>query len=424
MESAQGPVRQVIFRLHLMHGIDDDAYNALDRAGWNALIETRHKDQSCGFRQPTASLLLDWAVSVSAPRPGRFHGLLPPEITPTSATPRRRRCSSSLHVMPRIDRVNEALQRRQVARRVRSTLRQRGAKLKMRNWIACQWLSRSRARIRINRAGRQDGRDGLDKNTRADSFDARSCRRRAGPARHVRRGTASDALNLRPPQPTSSNRAADQDTVIRWSNDERTDAAGRRLKPHARHQCGGVSGAAQGLPARAGRIHRRRRLGAARGRAGAVLEGVRARTLRCARRSDSGDDRRHRKSPTLGLHLDADVNRYSNKYAYHPRCPRHRANRSRHRPPSRRLFADMETARARSRGEGGAHIDRLRLHAARIRLDAVGSGEGKSSLTTKVVADDAAATVALDNSSRRRQLAKSKPKRKGQSKYEVLSGCC
>ena len=36
----QGPVRQVIFKnCTSCHGIDDYAYNALDRAGWDALID-------------------------------------------------------------------------------------------------------------------------------------------------------------------------------------------------------------------------------------------------------------------------------------------------------------------------------------------------------------------------------------------------
>ena len=45
VEPPKGPVRQVIFKnCTSCHGIDDYAYNALDRAGWNALIDTKHKD--------------------------------------------------------------------------------------------------------------------------------------------------------------------------------------------------------------------------------------------------------------------------------------------------------------------------------------------------------------------------------------------
>ena len=45
VDPPKGPVRQVIFKnCTSCHGIDDYAYNALDRAGWNALIESKHKD--------------------------------------------------------------------------------------------------------------------------------------------------------------------------------------------------------------------------------------------------------------------------------------------------------------------------------------------------------------------------------------------
>ena len=50
VEPPKGPVRQVIFKnCTSCHGIDDYAYNALDRAGWNALIDTKHKDLNVRF---------------------------------------------------------------------------------------------------------------------------------------------------------------------------------------------------------------------------------------------------------------------------------------------------------------------------------------------------------------------------------------
>ena len=43
VEPPKAPVRQVIFKhCTSCHGIDDYAYNALDRAGWNALIDAKH----------------------------------------------------------------------------------------------------------------------------------------------------------------------------------------------------------------------------------------------------------------------------------------------------------------------------------------------------------------------------------------------
>jgi len=55
-----GPVRQVIFKnCTSCHGIDDYAYNALDRAGWNALLEARHKQFATFIADKDRAVLLD-----------------------------------------------------------------------------------------------------------------------------------------------------------------------------------------------------------------------------------------------------------------------------------------------------------------------------------------------------------------------------
>ena len=66
----QGQVRQIIFSsCTSCHGIDDYAYNALDRDAWNRHLEAKHKNPtfaamvSDGDRQ----LLLDWLVSRFGP---------------------------------------------------------------------------------------------------------------------------------------------------------------------------------------------------------------------------------------------------------------------------------------------------------------------------------------------------------------------
>ena len=42
----KGEARKVIFKdCTSCHGIDDYAYNSLDRAGWNALLESKHQDR-------------------------------------------------------------------------------------------------------------------------------------------------------------------------------------------------------------------------------------------------------------------------------------------------------------------------------------------------------------------------------------------
>ena len=57
----QGPVRQVIFKnCTNCHGIDDYAYNALDRAGWDTLLTTKHRDMNVSVPAQDRALLLDW----------------------------------------------------------------------------------------------------------------------------------------------------------------------------------------------------------------------------------------------------------------------------------------------------------------------------------------------------------------------------
>ena len=59
----QGEVRKVILKHCTMcHGIDDYAYNALDRAKWNALLESRHQNLSAMLPARDRDVLLDWLV--------------------------------------------------------------------------------------------------------------------------------------------------------------------------------------------------------------------------------------------------------------------------------------------------------------------------------------------------------------------------
>src|ERR1700752_268251 len=56
----QGPVRQVIFKnCTNCHGIDDYAYNALDRAGWDTLLTTKHRDMNVSVPAQDRAVLLD-----------------------------------------------------------------------------------------------------------------------------------------------------------------------------------------------------------------------------------------------------------------------------------------------------------------------------------------------------------------------------
>ena len=63
----RGPVRQVILdNCTACHGIDDYAYYAMDRAGWQKLIETM-KEKGAVISDGDRSILLDWLVTKFGP---------------------------------------------------------------------------------------------------------------------------------------------------------------------------------------------------------------------------------------------------------------------------------------------------------------------------------------------------------------------
>lgn len=62
-----GPVRQVILdSCTACHGIDDYAYHAMDRAGWQKLIETM-REKGAVISDDNRSILLDWLVAKFGP---------------------------------------------------------------------------------------------------------------------------------------------------------------------------------------------------------------------------------------------------------------------------------------------------------------------------------------------------------------------
>src|SRR5438876_10512853 len=57
----KGPVRQVIFKYCTScHGIDDYAYNALDRTGWDAHLTAKHRGLDVPLPAADRAILLDW----------------------------------------------------------------------------------------------------------------------------------------------------------------------------------------------------------------------------------------------------------------------------------------------------------------------------------------------------------------------------
>jgi cytochrome c553 len=129
----QGPVRAIIFKdCTSCHGIDDYAYNALDRDGWNRHLEERHP---AGFATLISdgdrALLLDWLVSRFGPTTKPFpRTYVAREVTTffsdSEAETVLARSCATCHPL---DRVNAARNSADAWRVVALDMRERGAKI-------------------------------------------------------------------------------------------------------------------------------------------------------------------------------------------------------------------------------------------------------------------------------------------------------
>src|SRR6187401_2866379 len=93
----QGPVRQVVFK-HCTncHGIDDYAYNALDRARWDALLTAKHRGLDVPLPAESRAVLLDWLEVRFGPESKPFpRAYIAQGSRRSLPTPRRRPCSSA-----------------------------------------------------------------------------------------------------------------------------------------------------------------------------------------------------------------------------------------------------------------------------------------------------------------------------------------
>jgi cytochrome c2 len=132
VETPKGPVRQVILKqCASCHGIDDYAYNALDRAGWSALIETKHKGLNVPVSDKDRDLVLDWVAAKFGPDSKPFpRAYVPPDITTffsdAEAEALVTRACTSCHS---VDRVNDARFSPDRWRVVTVDMRERGAKI-------------------------------------------------------------------------------------------------------------------------------------------------------------------------------------------------------------------------------------------------------------------------------------------------------
>ena len=128
----QGPARQVIFKYCTScHGIDDYAYNALDRAGWDEHLTTRHKGMDVPLAAADRSILLDWLSVRFGPDTKPFpRTYVAPEITTylsdAEAESLIQRACSTCHVL---DKVNDARNTAERWRVIIVDMRERGARI-------------------------------------------------------------------------------------------------------------------------------------------------------------------------------------------------------------------------------------------------------------------------------------------------------
>jgi mono/diheme cytochrome c family protein len=144
----QGAVRQVIFKnCTSCHGIDDYAYNALDRAGWDAHLTTKHKDLTVPIAAADRALLLDWLAMRFGPTTKPFPRTYVAREVTTFFTDAEgealvKRACTSCHG---IDRVNNARYAPERWRVVTVDMRERGAKIEDEELERLvEWLGRTK----------------------------------------------------------------------------------------------------------------------------------------------------------------------------------------------------------------------------------------------------------------------------------------
>jgi mono/diheme cytochrome c family protein len=144
----QGPVRQVIFdNCTLCHGIDDYAYSALDRAGWDAYLDETHAGMDVPIPAASRAILLDWLAERFGPETRPFpRTYVAQEVTSffsdTGARQLLDRACASCHELDRVDNARFSPDRWRV---IALDMRERGAKLEddeLERLV--EWLGRTR----------------------------------------------------------------------------------------------------------------------------------------------------------------------------------------------------------------------------------------------------------------------------------------
>ena len=143
-----GPVWQVIRKnCTLCHGIDDYAFFALDKPGWQALIDAKHKAGDFVLADQDRGILLDWLAVKFGPNTKPFpRTYIPPEITTFFSDPEARRllarACASCHELDRVEKARNPEERWRV---LVVDMRERGAKLtdeeveRLVEWLGRVW---------------------------------------------------------------------------------------------------------------------------------------------------------------------------------------------------------------------------------------------------------------------------------------------
>ena len=144
-----GPVWQVIHKnCTSCHGIDDYAFYALDKAGWQGLLESKHQVAGgYALSGQDRDTLLDWMVLKFGPNTKPFpRTYIPPEITTFFTDPEARRlltrACTSCHELDRVESARNPEDRWRV---IAVDMRERGAKLsdeeleRLVEWLGRVW---------------------------------------------------------------------------------------------------------------------------------------------------------------------------------------------------------------------------------------------------------------------------------------------
>jgi len=148
IERPDGPVWEVIrANCTACHGIDDYAFFALDRTGWQELIAAKHKPSDVKLAEADRTLLLDWLAERFGPDTKPFpRSYVPPEITTFFSDPEAvrlmNRACTKCHGMERVQGARKSTEDWRVTL---VDMRERGAEVtdleleQLVEWLARVW---------------------------------------------------------------------------------------------------------------------------------------------------------------------------------------------------------------------------------------------------------------------------------------------